>query len=70
VNGNEWTDNNTISPENVVGQATAGFHVVRPSWGLHFTWTIATDNVDKDTLSPGIEVENDYGFIMFEWRFQ
>jgi lipid A 3-O-deacylase len=70
VSGNEWTDNNTIDPEKVIGQLTAGFHFVRPSWGLHFTWTFATDNVDQDSLSPGMAVENNYGFIMFEWRFR
>jgi hypothetical protein len=69
VDDNEWTENNTIEPENVIGQAIVGFHYVKPKWGLHATWTFATDNVDEDSLRPGIEVENSFGTLMFEWRF-
>jgi len=70
VDGNEWTENNTVEPEKVIGQVVAGIHVVRPSWGIHFTWVFATDNVDKNSISPGVEVENNYGVMMFEWRFR
>ena len=70
VSGNEWTDNNTVDPEKVIGQVIAGFHVVTPSWGIHFTWTFATDNVDQNSIRPGVEVENDFGTLMFEWRFR
>lgn len=69
VDDNEWTENNTIEPENVIGQVIFGFHYVRPKWGLHATWTFATDNVDEDSLTPGAEVENNFGTMMFEWRF-
>ena len=69
VNDNEWTDNNTIDPENVIGQLIGGIHYVRPTWGLHMTWTVASDNVDEDSLAPGVEVENSFGYLMFEWRF-
>jgi len=69
VSGNEWTDNNTIEPEKVIGQAIVGFHYVRPAWGIHATWTFATDNVDEDSLSPGVDVANRFGAIIFEWRF-
>jgi len=69
ASGNEWTDNNTIDPENVSGQLLGGFHVVRNSWGLHFTWLIGTDNVDEDSLMPGVDPEGDFGTIMVEWRF-
>jgi lipid A 3-O-deacylase len=70
VDGNEWTENNTVEPEKVIGQVVAGIHVVRPAWGIHLTWVFATDNVDKNSISPGVEVENNYGVMMFEWRFQ
>jgi len=70
TSGNEWTDYNTVDPEKVIGQLVAGFHVVRPSWGIHFAWTFATDNVNKDSLAPGMEVENNYGTVMIEWRFR
>lgn len=58
VNDNEWTDNNTLEPEKLIGQAIFGIHYVRPKWGVHGTWTLATDNVDEDSLAPGISVEN------------
>jgi hypothetical protein len=69
VSGNEWTDNNTIQPENVIGQAVVGIHYVRPKWGVHATWRFATDNIDEDSLAPGTDVENNFGTIMFEWGF-
>ncbi len=69
VDDNEWTDNNTIDPENVIGQAMVGFHYVRPKWGLHATWHFATDNIDEDSLAEGVDVENNFGFLIFEWRF-
>jgi lipid A 3-O-deacylase len=70
VDGNEWTENNTIDPEKVIGQVVAGIHVVRPSWGIHLTWVFATDNVDEDSISPDMEIENNYGVVIFEWRFR
>ena len=69
VSDNEWTDNNTIDPENVIGQLIGGFHYVRPKWGVHMTFHIASDNIDEDSLGPGASIDNDFGFIMFEWRF-
>jgi hypothetical protein len=69
VSGNEWTDNNTIEPKNLVGQAIVGIHYVRLMWGVHAIWTFATENVDEDSLAPGIDVENNFGTIMFERRF-
>ncbi len=72
VNGNEWTDNNTIDPENLVGQVIAGFHFVWPRFGVHATWTFETDTVDEDTLgaSGSDSSDNNFGYIMFEWRFR
>lgn len=69
VDDNEWTENNSIEPENLIGQAIVGLHYVRPKSGLHATWTLATDNVDEDSLAPDVEVENNFGTLMFEWRF-
>jgi hypothetical protein len=68
VSNNEWTDNNTIEPENVIGQAIIGFHLVKPRWGLHLNWTFATDNVDEDSVPQS--VENNFGMITFEYRFR
>jgi hypothetical protein len=69
VNDNEWTDNNVIEPENVIGQAIVGVHYVRPKFGVHLTWVFMTDNVDENSLAPGTEVESSFGMLLFEWRF-
>jgi lipid A 3-O-deacylase len=69
VNGNEWTDNNTIEPEKLIGQVIVGIHYVSPKWGVHATWTLATDNVDVDSLAPDTTAENNFGTVMLEWRF-
>ncbi len=69
VSGNEWTDNNTIEPENLIGQAIVGIHYIRPKWGLHATLSFATDSVDEDSLRPDSDVENNFGILMVEWRF-
>lgn len=69
VSGNEWTDNNTIEPKHLVGQAIVGLHYVRPKWGVHATWTFATDNVGEASLVPGTDAEDNFGIITFEWRF-
>jgi len=65
----EWTDNNTLEPENIIGQAILGFHYVWPKWGVHATFTVATENIDESSLPPGTSVENSFGSIMIEWRF-
>ena len=43
VSGNEWTEQNTIKPNRVVGQGVVGVHYVRPTWGLHLTWTMNSE---------------------------
>ena len=65
---NEWTENNTIDPEHVVGQAVVGFHIVKPRWGLHFSFTFQTDNIDPDSV--GVPVENNFGIITYDYRFR
>ncbi len=72
VSGNEWTDNNTIDPENVVGQAIAGFHFVWQRFGVHMTWTFQTDTVKEESIGGGFSdsTDNDFGFFVFEWRFR
>jgi hypothetical protein len=69
VSGNEWTENNIIDPNKVIGQVISGLHFVSPSWGLHLTLTFATDNVDEDSIRPGLEVNNNFATLMFERRF-
>ena len=68
VSDNEWTDNNTIDPEHLIGQVIGGIHYVRPKWGIHLTFHAATDNVDENSLAPGTTVDNNFGYLLFEWR--
>lgn len=63
------TDNNTLEPEQIVGQAIVGIHYASPKWGVHATWTFATDNIDEDSLAPGVDVDNNFSAVMIEWRF-
>jgi lipid A 3-O-deacylase len=70
VSGNEWTENNTIDPEHLVGQGIVGIHYVRPSWGAHINWTFNTDSVDTSTVAPDEEFQGNYGSATFEWRFK
>ena len=69
VSDNEWTDNNTIDPENFLGQVILGFHIVRPGWGIHVTWFLTTDTVDRDSLSADEDPTADFSTLMIEWRF-
>jgi len=69
VSGNEWTEQNTIKPNRVVGQGVIGVHYVRPTWGLHLTWTMNSDTVDPDSLAPGADSNDDFGALTLEWRF-
>ena len=61
--------NNTLDPENFLGQVILGFHVVRPGWGLHLTWFLTTDTVDRDSLSADEDPTADFSTFMIEWRF-
>jgi lipid A 3-O-deacylase len=69
VDDNEWTDNNTVEPEDVIGQVIVGFHYERPKWALRFTFWASTDTVDPDTLVGDEDPENKGGTITYEWRF-
>jgi len=70
VSGNEWTENNTIDPERLVGQGIVGIHYVRPSWGIHINWTFNTDTVDTNTIAIDEDFQGNYGSATFEWRFK
>lgn len=66
---NEWTDDERIDPENLFGQLLLGLHYERPNWGLHFTYNLATDSVDRES-GPEIEDKsNSFGILVGEWRF-
>lgn len=65
---NEWTENNTLDPEQVVPQVLVGFHYVKPRWGLHLNFVIQGDNVDRGTIAE--DIENDFGMITFDYRFK
>ena len=69
VDDNEWTENNTLDPEDFIAQAMVGFHYERPKWALRFNFWFTTDTVDADSLAGNEDPENRGGTITFDWRF-
>lgn len=68
-NGNEWTENNTINPERLVGQVLLGFHHERARWGVHLHFSFSTDTIeDGDGLFPTENPRNSFGSLTVEWR--
>ncbi|MEX0914984.1 MAG: lipid A deacylase LpxR family protein [Wenzhouxiangellaceae bacterium] len=69
-NNNQWTENERIDPENLIGQIVLGLHYERPRWGLHFTINLATDSVDpEDGGSQLKDPSNNFGILIAEWKF-
>ncbi len=67
--GNDWTENERIDPENLLGQVILGLHYERPRWGLHFTVNLATDSVNTER-GPNLEdPSNNFGILVAEWKF-
>jgi len=67
--GNEWTENNRLDPERLLGQLILGLHLERPRWGAHLTVVLASDTVD---IENGAEIEdprNSFVILSAEWRF-
>ncbi len=63
----EWTDNNTIRPDDVIGQMVFGLHYERPTWGLHFDAVLSTDTTDV-ARGPGLEdPRNHFAVLSLEW---
>jgi hypothetical protein len=68
-NDNEWTENNTVDVERVVGQAIFGLHHERVRWGMHLTFWLSTNTIkDDETLFPSENPQNSFGTITLEWR--
>lgn len=68
VDGNEWTDNNTIEPANYIGQAILGLTLARPRWALRFSLWFTTDTIDPASIGRKEDPESNFGVISFEWR--
>lgn len=67
--GNEWTDNERIDPNNLLGQLVLGLHYERANWGLHFTMHLATDSVDTEPGTDLSDPSNNFGILTAEWKF-
>lgn len=66
---NDWTENNVLETEELVGQLILGVHHERPGWGIHFQFWISTDTVeDNDHLFPSENPRNNFGTLTLEWR--
>ena len=69
TSSNEWTENNTIEPEDFVGQVFFGLNFERPKWAFRLNFWLTSDSVKPESLQPGEDPENKGGTITFEWRF-
>jgi len=70
VDDNQWTEQHTIEAEDGIGSAILGVHYVRPTWGIHFNFWFTSDTHKLETVATRAEDStNDFGTIMFEWRF-
>lgn len=70
-NGNEWTDNNTIDPEQWVHQLLIGIHHERPRWGVHLHFWYSSDTVPDDgSLFPTEDPQNSFGTVTLEFHPQ
>ena len=69
TSSNEWTENNTIEPEDFVGQLFVGLNFERPKWAFRLHFWFTSDSVKQESLLPDEDPENKGGTITFEWRF-
>ena len=70
VDDDPWTEQHTIEAEDGVGSIILGVSYVRPTWGIHFNFWFTTDLYIPETVAPGTDTStNDFGTIMYEWRF-
>jgi len=67
--GNEWTENEQIDPEKLLGQLVLGLHFERTNWGLHFTVSLATDAVEPERGPDLEDPSNNFGVLVAEWKF-
>lgn len=65
---NEWTENNTIDPEDLVGQVVVGLHHERVNWGFHLSFWFVTDTVGEGGLFETEDPQNSFGTMTIEWR--
>lgn len=66
--GDEWTENNTLNPEELVGQLVLAVHHERPRWSVHLNFILSTDTVDGDGLPVTEDPQNSFGTVVIEWR--
>jgi len=62
-----WTDNNTIEPDDVIGQLAFGLHYERPTWGLHFDAVLSSDTTDVRGPAGLADPRNHFAVLSLEW---
>jgi hypothetical protein len=67
--GNEWTENNRLSPRRLLGQLALGLHLERPSWGAHLQVFIASESFKQRGQTAIEDPRNNFGILSFEWKF-
>lgn len=65
--GNEWTDNNVLSPRRIIGQFMLGMHYEKPSWALHAQFFISSDSFKDNGQANLADPKNKFGILTFEW---
>jgi lipid A 3-O-deacylase len=74
VDGNEWTESNTIQPAEWVGQLVLGLHIERQVWAARLTYWLTTDTFDAGPgaapVTDSYERDDSFGAFSLEWRFE
>ena len=66
----QWTEQHTIESEDGIGSIVLGVSYIRPTWGIHFNFWFTTDtHVPGTTVAGAEDTTNDFGTIMYEWRY-
>lgn len=63
----DWTDNNVLEPDDVIGQLAFGLHYERPTWGLHFDAVLSTDSTDVRGPTGLEDPRNHFAVVSLEW---
>ncbi|MFU8878035.1 MAG: lipid A deacylase LpxR family protein, partial [Wenzhouxiangellaceae bacterium] len=68
-NGNEWTDNNVLSPRRFLRRVMLGLHFERDRWAIHAQAFLPSDSFRDDQAADITDPKNNFGIITLEWGF-
>lgn len=67
--GNLSGDSHSIDHETFIGVVVFGLHYQRWRWGIHLDLALTSDMVDPDVAPGQSDTTDDFGSLMFEFRF-